>query len=69
MGLKRSGKCGLRGKLGSGFMGVKGRKYFKKKEVFHSVSCHSEIWYSENGELTIDFNKMTITGNEAEWFQ
>ena len=50
-------------------MGVKGRKCFKKKKVFHRVSCHSEIWYSENGELTIDFNKMSITGDEAEWFQ
>ena len=46
-------------------MGVKGRKCFKKQKEFHSVSCHSEIWYSQNGELTIGFNKM-ITGDEEK---
>lgn len=47
-------------------MGVKGRKCFKKEKELHSVSCHSEIWYSENGELTIGFNKMKITGDEEK---
>ena len=44
-------------------MGVKGRKCFKKEKEFHSVSCHSEIWYSEDGKLTIGFN---ITGDEEK---
>lgn len=47
-------------------MGVKGRKCFKKEKVFHSVSCHLEILYSENGELTIGFNRMKITGDEEK---
>lgn len=47
-------------------MGVKGRKCFKKEKVFHSVSCHLEIWHSENGELTIGFNRMKIKDDEQK---
>lgn len=66
MGLKRTGKCGLQGKVGSGVLEAKGRKCFKKEKMVHNVNCCEETRYRENRELNIGFNKIEVTDDEEK---